>query len=129
MPLSSRNILILGTLLALASTPPAQDAKPFLGDWNGNINIANMDIEMTLHLVLDADKKFAGTIDVPTQGAMGLPLADLKIENRTLTFTINGIPGEPPLFKMTLDETGKKMPGTLTQNGMDGTYILTKVEK
>jgi hypothetical protein len=64
---TGRKTLILGALMALASALLAQDAKPFLGDWNGTISITGMDIEITLHLILDADKKFAGTIDVPSQ--------------------------------------------------------------
>ncbi len=127
----ARKIPLLGTLLVLALTLSAQDAntKPFLGDWNGNISIAGMELEITLHFTLDADKKFAGTIDVPMQGAAGLILADFKFEGKSLNFTINGIPGEPPLFKATIDETGKKMTGTLSQNGMDGTFALSKTEK
>ncbi len=127
----ARKIPILGMLLVLALTLAAQDAntKPFLGDWNGNISIAGIELEITLRFTLDADKKFAGTIDVPMQGAAGLILADFKFEGKSLNFTINGIPGEPPLFKATIDETGKKMTGTLSQNGMDGTFALAKIEK
>ena len=88
-----------------------------------------MEIEITLHFILDTDKKFAGTIDVPMQGAAGLPLADFKFEGKSLAFTINGIPGEPPVFKAAIDETGKKMTGALSQNGADGTFALTRIEK
>jgi hypothetical protein len=128
---TGRKILILATLLVLASTLMAQDAnsKPFIGDWNGNISIAGMEIEITIHFTMDADKKFAGTIDVPQQGAAGLILADFKWEGKTLNFTINGIPSEPPLLKATVDETGKKMTGTINQNGMDGSFALARVEK
>jgi hypothetical protein len=129
--LTGRKILILASLLVLASTLMAQDAnfKPFIGDWNGNISIAGMELEITLHFTFNADKKFVGTIDVPQQGAAGLILADFKWEGKTLNFTIDGIPGEPPLLKATIDESGKKMNGTINQNGMDGTFALAKVEK
>ena len=100
-----RKTLILAALLVLTSALMAQDAnsKPFIGDWNGSISIAGMEIEITLHFTMDADKKFAGTID--------------------------GIPGAPPLLKATIDESGKKMTGTINQNGMDGTFALARVEK
>ena len=124
--------LVLGALVLAGTTAPAlraQDAKPFLGDWNGSISIAGIDLEISLHFTLDAEKKLAGTIDVPAQGASGLALADLKFENKFLTFTITNIPGEPPVFKVSLDETGLKMTGTLNQNGMDGTLTAAKAVK
>jgi len=126
-----RKTLILAALLVLTSALMAQDAnsKPFIGDWNGSISIAGMEIEITLHFTMDADKKFAGTIDVPQQGATGLILADFKWEGKTLNFTIDGIPSAPPLLKATIDESGKKMTGTINQNGMDGTFALARVEK
>jgi hypothetical protein len=112
-----------------AAPAPAADPKPFLGDWTGNISIAGMEIEITVHLTLNADKKITGTIDVPQQGAAGLGLAEIKIDAKSIEFTITDIPGEPPLFKAALDATGKKMTGTISQNGMDGTMALAKVEK
>jgi hypothetical protein len=126
----ARKTLLIGILLLTASGAAlAQDSKPFIGDWTGNISIAGMEIEITLHFNLDADKKLVGTIDVPMQGATGLPLSEFKFEGKTLNFTLTGIPAEPPAFKVSVDETGKKMTGTIIQNGMDGTFTLARVEK
>jgi len=104
---------------------PAQDPKPFLGDWKGPINIAGMEIELVLHFTLNAEKQLTGTLDVPAQGAAGLAMGELKIEGKTVSFTIPDAPGDAAM-KVTVDETGKKMTGTVSQGGMEGTYSADK---
>jgi hypothetical protein len=126
-----RNVLSVSLavlILTGASVPAllAQDAKPFLGDWKGSISVAGMEIEIALHFKLDAEKKIAGTIDVPMQGATGLVLAEIKIEGKTMSFTIPDAPGNATM-KGTLDEAGKAITGTLSQGGMEGTFTVTKV--
>lgn len=131
-----KSALIALALLAAVLTPAftaqdkTADPAPFLGDWNGTISIAaaGMEVEFTLHFTLNDKKELAGTIDVPAQGAMGLPLEGFKIEAKAITFLIGGIPGEPQ-FKGTLDETGKKLSGTFSQNTVEGTFQAVKAEK
>lgn len=109
----------------------AEDAKPFLGTWNGAISVMGMEIEITVKLALDETKAIKGTIDVPMQpGAVDVPLADIKIEGKKISFMIDapGAPGEPT-FAGELDETGKKITGTYTQGGAEGTFNLEKEEK
>lgn len=113
---------------ALAAQDKAPDVAPFLGDWDGTIDIGGMQLRIAVHFKLDDQKALAGTIDSLDQGAMGLPLAAIKVENRTVTFLIDGIPGEPT-FKATLDESGKKMAGTFNQAGNEGSLQLVKAEK
>ncbi len=126
-----RNVMTLAiTVLMLAgSAVPAllaQDAKPFLGDWQGPISIAGMEIEISLHFTLNAEKKIAGTIDVPTQGATGLVLGEIKIEGKTISFTIPDAPGGASM-KGTLDDAGKIIKGTISQSGMEGTFTAKKI--
>jgi hypothetical protein len=125
-----RNVMSLAlTVLMLAgSLVPAllaQDAKPFLGDWQGPISIAGTEIEISLHFTLNAEKKIAGTIDVPSQGATGLVLGELKIEGKTISFTIPDAPGGATM-KGTLDDDGKIIKGTLSQSGLEGTFTVKK---
>ncbi len=131
-----KTALFVLTLLTVALVPslPAQDKAadpaPYLGDWNGTISIAaaGMEVEFTLHLTLNDQKELAGTIDVPAQGAMGLPLEGFKIEAKAITFLIGGVPGEP-MFKGTLDEIGKKLSGTFSQSTVEGTFQAVKAGK
>ncbi|MDD8027579.1 MAG: hypothetical protein PHI34_13840 [Acidobacteriota bacterium] len=106
----------------------APDPTPFLGDWNGAIDIGGMQLQIAAHFKLDDKKALVGTMDSLDQGAMDLPLDAIKIEGRIITFLIAGIPGDPT-FKGTLDESGKKLAGTFSQNGNDGAFQLAKAEK
>lgn len=122
---------VLAPSIAAAQAQPqaqAPDPTPFLGDWKGTLNVAGMDLEFTLHFTLTDKKELAGTIDVPAQGAMALPLEGFKIEARTITFLIGGVPGEP-LFKGAVDATGKKLAGTFSQSSVEGAFQTDKIEK
>jgi hypothetical protein len=114
-------------VLAFAATgiAQAQDAKPFLGDWKGTISVMGVDLEIGLHFKLDEAKKITGTFDSISQGAMGLPLDAIEIKDKTITFLLSGVPGDPT-FNGTLDETGKKLSGEFTQGGAAGTFAVEK---
>ena len=119
--------LVLIVLLVAPSTITAQDEKPFVGKWNGAIMAGGQEIGIAVNFTLDDDGKLAGTIDVVEQGAEGLPLSNVKVEGKTVTFMIDdpGAPGEPT-FTGTLDDTGKKIDGTFTQAGVEGSFDLEK---
>lgn len=117
-------------LLSSHSFIYAEDAKPFLGTWKGAISGLGQEIEIIVKFALDENKAITGTIDVPMQGATDIPLGDIKIEGKKISFMIDapGVPGEPT-FAGGLDETGKKIAGTFSQGGAEGTFNLEKEEK
>ncbi|MBN1940503.1 MAG: hypothetical protein JW843_13020, partial [Candidatus Aminicenantes bacterium] len=53
-------------------------------------------------------------------------IIQVKIEGRTISFTIPDAPG-PPVVRGTLDETGRRMSGTIFQNEMDGIFRVEKI--
>ena len=119
--------LVMILCLAAPSTFAAQDAKPFVGTWNGAIMAGGMEIGIVVKFSLDDKGLLQGTIDVPDQGAEGLILGNVEIEGKKVTFMIDdpGAPGEPT-FMGTLDDTGKKIDGDFTQGGMQGSFNLAK---
>jgi len=117
---------VLGLLvLAAAAAAQSTDPKPFLGAWKGTLSIAGQELEIGLNFSLDEAKKVQGTFDSITQGAMGLKLGAVEIKDKTVTFLINDVPGDPT-FKGALDETGKKLAGEFTQGGYAGTFSVEK---
>ena len=84
-----------------------------------------VDLEIGLNFKLDEAKKIKGTFDSITQGAMGIKLDAIEIKDKTITFLLSGVPGDPT-FKGTLDETGKKLTGEFTQGGAAGTFAVEK---
>jgi hypothetical protein len=123
-----RICFVLGALAFIAvASAQAQDTKPFIGAWKGTLSVAGMDLEISLNFTLDEAKKIQGTFDSITQGGFGIKLGNIEIKDKTITFIIDdpNAPGEPT-FKGTLDETGKKLGGEFTQNGMAGTFAVEK---
>jgi len=129
------NILLIFFLLlvlssALAFSFPAlegQESNPFLGAWKGSVSAAGVTLDFTITFGLDEKSQIKGTIDVPAQGSAGIPLGEIKTEGRKISFVIDdpGASGDPT-FKGELDGTGKKITGSFSQGGVDGTFSMEK---
>ena len=116
----------LFALLLIHSSLMAQDTKPFLGTWNGTLSIG-MELEIIVEFSLDEEKNIQGNIDVPDQGATDLPLGDININGKKISFRIvhAQVQGDPT-FNGELDETGKKISGEFSQGGAAGTFSVEK---
>ena len=125
-----KNLMFIPVLLALLlvhSSLMAQDTKPFLGTWNGTLSIG-MELEIIVEFSVDEGKNIQGNIDVPAQGATDLPIADINIEGKKISFKIvhPQVQGDPT-FNGELDETGKKISGEFSQGGAAGTFSARRV--
>ncbi|HOW85791.1 MAG TPA: hypothetical protein P5119_01355 [Candidatus Aminicenantes bacterium] len=127
--MTKRNLLTIAAgiliLAAAAAAAAPADPTPFLGAWKGTLRIAGAELEIGLAFKLDEAKAICGTCDSISQGAFGLALAGIDIKDKTITFLIDGVPGDPT-FKGTIDETGKKIAGEFTQGGSVGTFAVEK---
>ncbi|MCL8000828.1 hypothetical protein M8994_21800, partial [Brucella sp. 21LCYQ03] len=90
------------------------------GDWKGKLDVQGMSLELIFHITETPDR-ISATLDVPIQGASGLPLSPAKFENNTLSVAMEqaGIKYEGVL------EQGK-ITGTFSQAGMDMPLVLEK---
>ncbi len=122
-------LILGGVVWASGALLQAQDAKAFVGDWNGAVKIAEMgaDLEIVCHFKLDESGSLTGTIDSPSQGAFGLAIGDIVVEGKMISFGIDdpNVPGDPR-FEGTLDEAGTKISGDFSQGGASGTFELVK---
>ena len=118
--------LVLIVCLIVPGVAQAQDAKPFVGIWEGGIDVMGQHFDFILEFALEADQ-LTGNVDFPAQGAEDLPLADFKLEGKKLTFMIDhpGVPGEPT-FSGELDAAGTTLSGTFSQSGAEGTFEAKK---
>jgi pimeloyl-ACP methyl ester carboxylesterase len=93
--------------------PAASDPHPFAGDWAGTLD-AGMKFRLVVHLALK-DGAWSGTMDSLDQGANGIPISTVAIEDRKkLHFEITAIKG---VYEGTLSEDGKTINGTWSQGG------------
>jgi len=115
-----RPVFILLSAVSLAAALP-QDPTRFLGEWKGIVE-RGMKLELTFHFYQGADGKFAGAMDIPAGNAFGEAVADLKVEGKTISFSLpNGA-----VLKGILDESGKTLAMTWSANGRDTNFTLTK---
>ncbi|WDF67477.1 S9 family peptidase [Sphingobacterium oryzagri] len=77
------------------------------GDWKGTLDVQGTSVEIIFHFTT-AEEALQGTMDVPMQGATGIPLTTVAFENNTLSLAI--------------EQAGIKYNGTLADGEITGTY-------
>lgn len=92
------------------------------GDWKGAIDVQGTKIDMIFHIV-SKDGVLAGTLDVPMQGASGIEVDKVEINNDKVNLKISQ-------FQISYEGTlkGQEINGTYSQGGTSFPMILTKFE-
>lgn len=114
-----RRIAIL-TLVAAAGLGTAQEEA--LGTWEGVIGPDMLDLgfNVTLEGPVDAP---TGIMSIPVQGLIDFPVGDIVIGNRTVSWTMPGVPGDP-VFDGTIE--GDTASGTFTQGGAEIPFTMER---
>lgn len=112
-----RNFIITTFLLLLGmSNSNAQLA----GDWKGSLIATGNTTEFIFHIV-EKDSEYSGTMDIPAQGAIGIPLTTVILENKELTLTISQVG-----ISFTGKVAAEQIEGSLKQGEQEFPLILTK---
>ncbi len=90
------------------------------GDWKGTLDVQGTAIEIIIHFS-EADGALAGSMDIPLQGAVGIPLNGVTFESPSLSFAI-----EQAGIKYSGELAGNKITGTYSQGGMELPLVLEK---
>ncbi len=112
--------------LMAASSVAAQDG--IVGDWQGTISAGGQTLEMAFHVTEAEDGTLATTLDVPAQGAFGIPVEEPAFAEGVFTFGMSMAPGGAS-YSGTLSEDGATLTGTWTQGGMDVELNMTRSEE
>lgn len=100
------------------------DEVPSLeGRWEGIIDIPGMKLNIDIDFSQKDDGSWAGDISIPAQNAKNLPLSNINLKGKEVTFKITGIPGNPT-FKGILSDDGSKIAGDFTQRGQAFPFTL-----
>jgi hypothetical protein len=128
---ASRRIL---SFLAFCALPLAAQEAPRSGEtraiqpparidglWSGIIlyDPAQVELETTVEIALDAQGKPGGTIDIPSQRMQYHPLRDFKVDGRKVSFTFYRSserrgPSSPFVFDGEVSADGRVMEGIFT---------------
>ncbi len=107
----------------VSETAPESAAAPQLAAaYTGTLAVAGMELAITVSLSEGVDG-YTGTIDIPEQGAMGIPLHDIRVELPVVVFQMLEGPGLAT-FDGALAADGT-LSGVFTQSGVEGSFTLT----
>jgi len=115
-----RTILGLVGLVVLAFAQTAIEGK-----WEGAIQLPSMEIGMEVTFVSEAEELTA-TIDIPPQGAFGLPLKNVSFEDPKVYFELPTSLATA-IFDGKLEE--EKIRGSFTQGPAIGEFYLNRSEE
>lgn len=107
----------------LPAAAVAASAGELAGVWQGAIEIPGFALEVKVTLQA-GDGALEGSIDIPAQGAFGVPLGDFVQEGERIRFAIAGVPGDPT-FDGVL--AGGRIEGSFTQSGASFPFALERV--
>lgn len=96
------------------------------GHWEGHIEIPGQPLAVKVDLIVDGTE-WSGTIDIPAQGAKGLPLSDIQVAeddaDMEVKFSIQGVPGNPTFDGQLEDGV---ISGNFSQAGMTFGFRLSR---
>ncbi|MCD6332950.1 MAG: linear amide C-N hydrolase [Bacteroidales bacterium] len=112
-------IIAIATLINISIY--AQDIS---GKWNGVLKVDGTDLGLSINITKTGDE-LSATMDVPKQGAIGIPVTTISYENSILKFEITdaGIQYEATLNKE------NAFVGTFKQGGQSFPLVLSKGRK
>ncbi len=114
--------LLVATGLLLAT--PASGDDRVAGHWEGRIETPGQPLVVKVDLDIGGGI-WSGSIDIPVQGARGLPLEGIEIseDGASVSFRIRGVPGDPT-FSGSFD--GDAIEGRFTQDAADFGFRLSR---
>ena len=104
--------LLAGAAMAISAPALAQEAT---GDWVGTLQVnESVRLPLVVHIRHDDEGALTGTMDSPTQGAMGLPLAEIAGSAGQLAFKLPALGGS---YQGKWDAEAKAWKGEWSQAG------------
>jgi len=113
-------ILAASTAGLCAETPAEWPA----GDWTGTLQAGQQQLEMVYHLEAGADGQWSGSMDVPAQGAMGLPLQSIEISETSITIAMP-LAGDAS-YEGTWNSAEQRIDGRFSQAGQSFPLVLER---
>lgn len=103
--------------LAFAQTGPA-------GHWEGALKLPDRDVQIAVDLTKDNKDAWIGAVTQGAQSTQGVPLADIKVEDKSVKFRVSA-GGNAPSFDCTL-ESATALRCTLTGPGGSLDFTLQR---
>ncbi len=113
--IKKRALLALAAALSAATIAAPAAAQEAAGNWFGILEpVPGTQLPLVIHIKRDDAGALGGTMDSPAQGAQGIPLAEIKAEAGSLTFTVPVVSGS---YKGQWDAEARTWKGEWSQAG------------
>ncbi len=110
------------TLVILSLVAVVAHAQDVSGDWQGTLNTGMGDLRLVLHITKAADHAWTATLDSVDQGANGIPVKSVRLNDSKLSLDVAAVQGT---YEGTLAADGKSITGTWSQ-GKDLPLVFKK---
>lgn len=112
----------VGVLLAIVLVTMSVKAQSIAGDWKGTLSVQGIDLELVFHLAGE-NGSLTGTMDVPMQGATGIPVDVIEQTGNELKL---GVSAAQITYQGVLQ--GDSITGNYEQAGMTLPLTLKRFE-
>src|SRR5579872_436437 len=102
--------LRLFALAALAAGSLA--AQDIAGDWQGTLQTPAGDLRLAVHISKAGSRAWKGTMDSLDQGAKGIVISEISLENGRFSFSVPSVQGS---YSDKLKDDGNTIQGTWSQ--------------
>ena len=115
-----KKIIVFAVCLSMAVSCSTQNIE---GEWNGTLNAGAVKLPLVINITQN-DGVYSATMDIPSQGAKGIPVSAMKFENAKLSFSIAtiGVEYEGEL-------KNDSIAGVFKQNGMSFPLTLARLNE
>ncbi len=117
---------MIGLLMSSGTSAAVQAERDYAGIWQGTLKIQTTELRIVFKIEKAEEGGYKGTMDSPDQGASGLVLDSVTVEEDTLVLVYKQAGIE---VRGTLQPDGEHMQAVLKQGGMELPLPLEKVEK
>ncbi|HAC73299.1 MAG TPA: S9 family peptidase, partial [Porphyromonadaceae bacterium] len=98
------------------------NAQSVSGDWKGTLSVQGMNLDLIFHLA-EENGSYSGTLDVPVQGATGIPVDKVETDGKTIKL---GVSAAQIIYNGALQ--GDSIVGNYEQAGMSLPLTLKRFE-
>ncbi len=111
---------------AIAGFFEEQTSPNIVGIWQGTLKAGTVELRLVVKIEAQPDGKLTGSMDSPDQGAKGIPISEVSVQDGRVRLVVQAVMG---LFEGTLSEDGKKITGEWKQSGITLPLTLERSEK
>ena len=112
---------LLSTLLTVCAFTIVS-GQSYSGDWEGTLDLQGQSIKLIYHISEDGGN-YSATLDSPDQGARGLVVDKVSLENGKLMLTSSALGIN---YQVSISEDGEKLSGTFKQGPLDTPLVMIR---